>query len=273
MSWSRAFVVCVFVSAQLGASSFDFAAANSVTGDQDRAGYVARGGVAFDASFTGDDSVRQASPVCPDCQWRTSGMCHIASPDEDVGFCGGIAAGCPSGRWLVKVWRRVGDSDWGLVGTWCASDAGFVTSNQISQRAQFQSWVFLPPLVVSVQPANPVPVNVPVFAWANQPRQFGPTTLALGDVTVRLTAVPTWHWQFGSGFTAVTDQPGSGWPNGEIRHTYRRAGVREVVVVTKWRAWWQIANGPMVAVGEELEQSDSVMVDVRQARALLKARK
>jgi len=241
-----------------------------VTGDQERGGYVARGGVAFDTTFNGAAGVRQTAPVCPDCEWRTSGMCHIASPDEDVGFCGGIAAACPDQRWLVKVWRRTGASPWDLVGTWCTGEAGFITAAQISQRAQFEARTFLPPLAAKFQPPNPVPVNVPVFVWVEQPVQFGPTTLQLGDVAVRLTAVPTWHWRFGQTGGVVTDRPGAPWPVGDIRHTFRRAGVREVEVVTKWRAWWQLEDGPTVPVGEELEQRGSASIDVRQARALLK---
>lgn len=248
------------------------ARANSVSGDQERSGYVARGGVAFDATFSGDLAVRRASPVCPDCEWRTSGMCQISSPDEDVGFCGGIGASCPGERWLVKVWRRIGAGDWEYMGTWCAGDSGFATSGQVSQRVEFESWAFLPPLAIKVQPVNPVPVNVPVIAWVDQPRQFGPTDLMLGDVRVRLTAIPTWHWRFGSAGTTVSQEPGAPWPGGTIKHSFRRAGVRDVEVTAKWRAWWQIEDGPVVPVSAELEQRDSVSVDIREARALLRAR-
>lgn len=245
---------------------------NSVVGDQGRSGYVARGGVAFDSTFNGEDSVRRTSPVCPDCEWRTSGMCHLASPDEDVGFCGGIAASCPGDRWLVKVWRRAGGGEWSFMGTWCAGDGGFVTSGQVSERAQFESWAFLPPLKLRVQPANPVPVNVATIAWSGQPQQFGPATLQLGDVSVRLTAVPTWHWRFGGAPNLITAEPGAPWPAGNIRHVFRRAGVREVQVTTKWKASWQIDDGPSVAVEGEIEQRDSLLVDVREARSVLRAR-
>jgi hypothetical protein len=246
------------------------ALATDVSGDQEQGGYVARGGVVFDSNFNGSSEARRASPICPDCQWRTTGMCHVNSPDEQVGFCGGIGASCPAGRWMVKVWRQVGDAPWEFMGTWCVSDGGFQTTEQVSARVQQESWAFLPPLQIGVQPKNPVPANVPLVVWVNQPTQFGPQSLDVGEVEVLVTATPEWVWQFGSGAGFTTTDPGAAWPVGNLRHTFRRAGSREVAVTANWRAWWQVEGGELLPVAEVLTQRATTEVDVRQARAVLK---
>ena len=254
-------------------SSFSPALAAEVVGDQEQGGYVARGGVVFDANFNGSVETRRASPICPDCQWRTSGMCHVNSPDEQVGFCGGIGASCPAGRWMVKVWRKVGETPWEYMGTWCASEGGFQTTERVTTQIKNEAWAFLPPLALGVQPKNPVPANVPIVVWVNQPAQFGPQTLNLGELEVVVLAEPEWVWEFGNNSSFVTSQPGAPWPEGPLRQTFRRAGSREVVVTAKWRAWWQVDGGDLMPVPEVLTQRASTLVDVRQARALLRPMK
>lgn len=242
-----------------------------VSGDREASGYVARGGIVLDSTFEGAAGVRAASPVCPECQWRTSGMCHISSPTEEVGFCGGIAASCPSGRWMVKVWRKIADAPWEYMGVWCVGDRGFVTPESVNVSVKAEAWTFLPALRLGVQPPNPVPTNVPVLVWASQPQVFGPVDLSLDFAEVTLKAAARWQWHFSPSHQLTTYDPGAPWPEGKVRHTFRHSGIREIRVTSHWTAYWQVAGGPWVPVSEELTQTDSKIVNVRPARALLKA--
>jgi hypothetical protein len=95
----------------------------------------------------------------------------------------------------------------------------------------------LPTGGIAYQPEAEPLVNVPVYFWSDLPTQFTTRVSVVGEV-VDVLLRPGFAWSFGDGTFLTTTDAGGPFPNGKIKHTYKKAGIYPVTLVQSWNGHW-----------------------------------
>ena len=99
----------------------------------------------------------------------------------------------------------------------------------------------LPTAGISYQPAYSPLVATPVYFWSDTPEVFTKDIEILGEmVTVELK--PLFIWHYGDGVVFATRKVGGAYPDGEIRHAYKKPGHYLIELITKWDGAFTIAG-------------------------------
>ena len=197
---------------------------------------------------------------------------------SDVRAVGGVAVPCAVGeRRVDPLLRRVADpgrvagwSPWNMVDV-----GGCVGQVDLAGAvaAEFQR-LPLTASVLSVQPPSGwTLVNLDTIAFSDGVGQTLSAVVLGTSVLVR--AVPVrFAWDFGDGSApVVTTGPGAPYPDATVAHRYSAAGKHSIVLVTTWRADFQVAGTTTwePVAGTATTTSSSGPLDVYTARARLVA--
>lgn len=244
----------------------------TVEGDPADAAYVGDGGVLLPAaSFTGAEQDRVDAAVCEGCRWALVPVCKQGG--QGAGWCGAAAFACPAGQRRLEVFlRRPGEPAFTSVGLVCVAPAGPVTVADLATRLSDVVVERVPDLTPSYQPVGGTLVHLPTLFATGQQRRLDTRSFELVGFAVVLDARATWAWQFGDGQDLVTGQPGGGFPDRSVAHVYRQPGRYPVVVTSVWEGWFTVDGmGPFQVGGPQVTQTQTMAVEVNQARAVLVA--
>jgi len=239
------------------------AAAADVHGDDERDVYVGTGGLLLPGSV--DEATRRRVASCPGCQWRLASVCTdpgLGPGFDGQGACTSIVRGCPQGRRILRAWFRPAGEPWRALDVVCLSRP--VTVVEVGLRVADRVEEAVPAQQPSARPAQGVVTQVPVRFAVGQPTGPRRWSMQILGRVVAVTAVPEWSWSFG-------DETGdAAWStDAEVEHAYRRAGLRQVEVRTRWTATYVVDGLGPFSVDEQLLQSATFAVAVGQGRAVL----
>ena len=241
-----------------------------VTGDDANDLYRGSGGLVVPQnSWRSDGGSRQEVAGCLDCEWRITRLC--TKGEQASGGCLHIDIGCPVGTIPVRVWLRHADGDWIVVGRMCQGDEPPRTVTDVGTDVRAEAEKILPALRVRVQPAGAALVRLPVVGRTGQPaRGIRGADLSVLGLQVSLDARVRWRWDWDDGDPQWYADPGGRWPDAAVSHTYRTAGARTIEVIAVWRGQFTVEGlGPFTVPGAPLTQTEAVVVEVREARAVL----
>ena len=91
----------------------------------------------------------------------------------------------------------------------------------------------VPTSTIAYQPEFEPLVHVPVIFWCDVPNFFQSRVTIIGEV-IDVALRPGFLWDFGDGTTMQTTDPGAGYPNQKITHTYKQPGTYTVGLVATW---------------------------------------
>lgn len=242
----------------------------TVEGDPEGAAYVGDGGLLLPAdSFTGTADDRRDAAVCEGCRWALVPVCKQGG--QSPGWCGPAAFACPADQRRLEVFlRRPGEPAFGSVGLVCVPLSGPETVASMARRLHDVVIERVPALAPSYQPAGMTLVGLPTLFASGQPERLDTRSFDLVGFAVVLDARASWAWRFGDGAELVTGQPGGGYPDQSVAHVYPRPGRYAVSVTAVWEGWFTVDGlGPFAVGGDQVTQADGLVVDVRQARAVL----
>ncbi len=231
--------------------------------------YVGTGGLVVPERDWRRGGGRSEAAGCQDCRWRVSRLC--TKEEAAAGGCPRIRTGCPVGTIPVRIWLQRPGQDWAVVGEACQGDRPPVTVTDVGSAVRDRAEAALPPLRPSVQPAAGTLVGVPAVLSAGQPAAgIRGADLSVLGLAVTLDARARWLWSFGDGARAWSTSPGGRWPDLSVSHAYRRSGAVTIGVTAVWRGQFTVEGlGPFIVPGPPLEQSASLPLRVREARARL----
>ncbi|MGZ6833291.1 MAG: PKD domain-containing protein [Mycobacteriaceae bacterium] len=198
-----------------------------------------------------------------DCQSNT-----VTDPTEfyctrAVSYCAQFEPGT-SGP-LIQIWRREIYSNgrppgpWKMVGRTCHSD--LVPSAPVLSMAQiisaFRRTPFAKP-TVHIQPeGNTTLVTLPTYFQATWPAQgFQPGEVDTADPaqmlghTVRIRPLAgSYTYTFGDGTSlGPTSSPGGTYPDGDVTHTYERAGTYPTRIAVTYGGEFSLDGGPWIRI-------------------------
>jgi hypothetical protein len=157
-----------------------------------------------------------------------------------------------------------------LVGEFCQGPGDVLTPDALIPGVRDQFVRYLPALAPSFEPRGRGIVNLPVLFATGQPHTIGRKTFALGAYQIDLEAQTTWHWEFGDGTIADFTVPGGGYPNTDVAHTYTRQETCTATVTATWAGkFWVDGAGPFEVTGAPITQRMTLVVPVKEARAVL----
>ena len=237
--------------------------------DPKDAAFLGTGGLLIPGdSFTGSDTDRHDIAACANCRWALVPVCKQGQPG--VG-CGPAATSCPAGsRRMVVLLMRPPDTTWSTVGSYCVSGSP-VTVDDVAHQLSDVVLQRVPPLTPSFQPAGGTLVNLPAIFSSGQPARLDTRRFDLVGFGIVLDARASWHWDFGDGAAADTDDPGGAWPDRGVSHTYTQPGRLTVRVVSQWQGWFTVDGmGPFAVAGAPVTQTSGALpLVVHEARAVL----
>ena len=109
----------------------------------------------------------------------------------------------------------------------------------------------LPTAGISYSPSFEPLVHVPVYLWCDIPTEVDKRIEIVGEkVDVKLK--PTFFWHYGDGTFYVTTKPGAPYPDGEIRHTYSKAGHYLIELIINWTGNFSV-GGATAPINGEIE--------------------
>jgi hypothetical protein len=162
-----------------------------------------------------------------------------------------------------------GGATWSDRGLVCIPPSGPVTVADVRAEVHRRFERLVPALEPRIQPAQGVVTQIPVNFISGHPAGLAPSTHQILGRSVVLRPSVRWSWEFGDGAVAESDQPGSIYPTGTIRHPYRRAGTWVAVVRAYWSGTFETDGlGPFPVAGG-IAQSAVVRVPVGEGRAVL----
>jgi hypothetical protein len=91
----------------------------------------------------------------------------------------------------------------------------------------------IPTAGISYQPSFSPLVQTPVYFWSDIPTLVTKNVEIVGEV-VEVRLRPTFIWHYGDGVIYATRKVGAAFPDGEIRHTYSKAGHYLIELITRW---------------------------------------
>jgi hypothetical protein len=248
-----------------------FPANPSVVADDSVGGYRVTGEMYLDQSFSGSQNTKKVAATCKDCRWVISNYCKRESPYQVITSCDLPILGCETdlgGGVKMRIWRQVSiDEPWQDLGIVCIGPKGPITPSVVSESIKEQAVIFLPPLNPTSQPTGQALNKLPVYFTSNQSAKFGPSKVKVAGFEVELIAYPTWTWQWNENEKLITQNPGGLFPSGQISHTWNKSGTYPVVVTTRWRAEWQLADQDFEppTLATELAQRSSIFLQIRPA--------
>lgn len=212
------------------------------------------------------------SKGCTDCEWAISPACFDNGPGDNA-LCAGATAGCVASdaiRYLVYL--RHGDGPWILQGTICLGPGERpATVSDVGAAVRERVVNYLPDAHPSFQPKAGGIVNLPTLFAAGEPKSLTTEAFDVLGFSIVVTAQARWEWTFDKGVTKTFSEPGGGYPDQSVAHTYDGPGARSVSVTTYWRAKYTVdGDGPFAVPGPELSKtSGPFQVPVREARSEL----
>jgi hypothetical protein len=213
------------------------------------------------------------SKGCKDCEWAISPACFDTGPVDSPGLCAGALVGCTDPTAIrYRVYLRRGTGPWVLRGTVClgagerpaaVTDVGAAVRDRVVN--------YLPDAHPSFQPKAGGIVNLPTLFAAGEPKTLTTEPFDVLGFSIVVTADARWEWTFDRGVTQAFAEPGGGYPNRDVSHTYDGPGARQVSVTTFWRAQYTVnGDGPFAVPGPELSKTvGPFAVPVREARSEL----
>jgi hypothetical protein len=272
-------VVCLMVSIAQPAfgggcdPNVDLNCQPTTTGDQGT-GSVVTTGVQF-PNTDPNSALGQAlanTKDCKDCQWAVSPACLVLDPNTP-GMCAGAMVGCDKpGDLRFRVYLRRGNGSWLLQGTVCLGPGERPTTvTDIGDAVRARVVNYLPDAHPSFQPRSGGIVNLPTLFAAGESPTLRTQPFDVLGFSVVVTAVAHWEWTFDPGVTEAFSQPGGGYPDQSVSHTYAGPGARQVSVTTYWRARFMVnGEGPFAVPGPELTKTAGPFtVPVRSAHSEL----
>jgi hypothetical protein len=194
---------------------------------------------------------------CKDCQWAVSPACLESGPD-DRALCAGATVGCDNPQDLrFRVYLRRGDGPWVLQGTVCLGPGERPTSvTDIGEAVRERVVNYLPDAHPSFQPKAGGIVNLPTLFAAGEDSTLRTEPFDVLGFTVVVTATARWEWTFDHGVAERFAEPGGGYPDESVSHTYAAPGERQVSVTTYWKAQFTVnGEGPFGVPGADLTKT------------------
>jgi hypothetical protein len=225
--------------------------------------YTGTGGLVLPSGS--DSGTRREAAECSGCRWALSDPCSA-----DGGPCLAVTRGCAQMAYLLRLRLSTdGGATWSDRGLVCIPPSGPVTVADVRAEVHRRFERLVPPLDPRIQPARGVVTQIPVNFISGHPAGLSPSTHQIFGRSVVLRPSVRWSWEFGDGASAESDQPGSIYPTGTIRHPYRRAGTWVAVVRAYWSGTFETDGlGPFPVAGG-ISQSALVRVPVGEGRAVL----
>jgi len=225
--------------------------------------YTGTGGLVLPSGS--DSGTRLEAAECSGCRWALSDPCSA-----DGGPCLAVTRGCAQMAYLLRLRLSTdGGATWSDRGLVCIPPSGPVTVADVRAEVHRRFERLVPPLDPRIQPARGVVTQIPVNFISGHPAGLSPSTHQILGRSVVLRPSVRWSWDFGDGASAESDQPGSNYPTGTIRHPYRRAGTWVAVVRAYWSGTFETDGlGPFPVAGG-IAQSALVRVPVGEGRAVL----
>jgi hypothetical protein len=209
---------------------------------------------------------------CKDCQWAVSPACLESGPN-DRALCAGAMVGCDNPLDLrFRVYLRHGTGPWVLQGTVCLGPGERPTSvTDIGAAVRERVVNYLPDAHPSFQPKAGGIVNLPTLFAAGENATLRTEPFDVLGFTVVVTATARWEWTFEPGDTEGFAEPGGGYPDQSVSHTYAAPGERQVSLTTYWKARFTVnGEGPFAVPGPDLTKTAGpVVVAVRAAHSEL----
>ena len=225
--------------------------------------YTGTGGLVLPAGS--DVGNRREAAECAGCRWALSDPCSA-----DGGPCLAVTRGCAQMAYLLRLRLSTdGGATWSDRGLVCIPPSGPVTVADIRTEVRRQFERLVPALEPRIQPARGVVTQIPVNFISGHPAGLAPSSHQILGRSVVLRPSVSWSWDFGDGAVVRSDQPGSAYPTGTIRHPYRRAGVLVAVVRAHWSGTFETDGLGPFPVGGGIWQSAVVQVPVGEGRAVL----
>jgi hypothetical protein len=242
--------------------------------DQNSESYLISGQIILDETFSGAAITQEQAAVCEGCAWLVTNVCFVLDQNYVNTFCNAYTD-CFTVENIEgqrkKIWRRLGfDEPWLLVGMMCIGPKGVNTPQKLTTTLSEKTIEYLPRLLPTTEPANDVLINLDVLFLSNQPNFFGPKNIIITGIPVTLSATPSWVWKFSDGTEIRTSNSGSGFPDGQIRHTFRRKGLQTISVTTTWNASWKTKSNIAIPVpGNSLNQTTVFTLIAHEAEGVL----
>jgi hypothetical protein len=237
----------------------DHGSTPGTTGDQSAGSVVTSGATHF--PHTSPDSPLGIAvdkvKDCTDCQWAVSPACLDSGPN-DAALCAGATVGCDNpGDLRFRVYLRHGDGPWELVGTVCLGPTDRPTTvTDIGEVVRDRVVNYLPDAYPSFQPKAGGIVNLPTLFSAGEDPTLRTEPFDVLGFAVVVTASARWEWTFAPGVTQAFSEPGGGYPDQSVSHTYAGPGERRVSVTTYWRAQFTVnGEGPFAVPGPDLSKT------------------
>lgn len=266
LTFSVLIVIALLFAIQISAPATAQArVSSSVVGDDINDAYVGSGGLLLPSSFTGSSSTKRNVSTCMECVWKYTVYC---AADSDV-MCGHAVTTCSAGMVRYRVWFGHHADELAVIGSVCWGSSKPATRRDIENRLDDLVVRFVPSLHLECNPPGDTLTAIPVICFTGQPTVFRPTPFSLGGRTVRITASPTWRWDWGDGVREWHAVPGKPYPSHQIDHRYRQPGGYEVAVKAVWSAKYSVSGiGTFQVAGDVITQNDAMDIGVHSARAI-----
>lgn len=239
--------------------------AMNVVGDDTNDAYVGTGGLLLPSSFAGSGSLKRSVSSCLDCVWKYTVYC---AADSEV-MCGHAVTTCPTGTIRYRVWFGRGTGDLSVIGSVCWGSSKPATRRDLENHVKDLVIRYVPTLRMQCDPPDDTLTAIPIVCFTGQPTVFRPTAFHLSGRTVRITATPTWRWDWGDDSWEWHAVPGKPYPSHQIDHQYRTVGSFKVAVKTIWSAKYSVSGlGTYEVAGDSVIQHDHLVVTVHSARAI-----
>lgn len=272
-------VALLVLAAFLGASTAGpRAAAVTVVGDQEAERYVGSGAVLLPGTV--HEETRQYASRCAGCRWKVTAPCSSEVAGADAG-CRGNVLGCPQGREISRAWVARPGADFEPVGLFCPSDGEVTSVAEAGEQLRGGFEHRIPPLQVTCAPPRGAVVGIPLHCHSLQPTAHVRWTDWVAGLRVDTFAQATWDWAFQQNdVNGVRSQqwhhqwgePGQAYPGNGVRQSFSAAGVHQVRVSARWRAWFSVDGLGPFPISPELEQRALVTVPTGSALGILRNR-
>lgn len=118
----------------------------------------------------------------------------------------------------------------------------------------------LPTAGIAYSPSFSPLIKVPVYFWSDIPPIVTKKIEIVGEI-VEVSLKPTFFWHFGDGVIFLTKKAGAPFPDGEIRHTYSKAGHYLVQLITSWDGEFTV-QGVTTRIPGKIESVSIVPISV-----------
>ncbi|MFV0463040.1 MAG: hypothetical protein ACK5MP_07610 [Nostocoides sp.] len=170
------------------------------------------------------------------------------------------------------------DPHWNFIGRTCVPDAVPSVAKRPSMAMIIKAFhdTKFATATMGFQPkGNLTLVNLPNFYAARwgaagygpgQVDALDPATMLGYQVQIRPKVI-SYVYHYGDGeHSGPTDSPGGTYPEGDIRHTYRKVGQYTAQITLTWGADYRIDAGPWLAIPDQVSVNQpATTIDVREA--------